>query len=201
MEAAEHESETEDVELSTETQVGQKRKRTDREKDLEADVKADSDVPKSLDLRWLVRKLNYEIKTEIKFHPHTFSKRTFIFKWMAAVCLQLDNKILEKYYLNTFLRSLIREKLIMDSNFARMRSRKHDPKRQNSEKQIEQRKKQAKFRLLLQHLFDLIKGIVGNEAYALAYAKIYKELTHIRSERKKRRAQAVSNLVFYFCFD
>ncbi len=64
-----------------------------------------------LNTEWLIKKIIKEAKYELVKKPNETIKRTYIFKWIAAITLDLGKEKL-KDYLNLIIPSLQRETLL-----------------------------------------------------------------------------------------
>jgi len=119
-----------------------------------------------LTLNWLTNKLIFEVKYELKSNSNLTKKRICVFKWMAAIAVELGSERLENY-LPKFLPALCREDII---------ATKAD---NNEENEVS---------ILTKQVIQLIKNIVGSEKFTDYYNKARTKLTLKRLERKKNKA-------------
>ncbi|KAM9389678.1 small subunit processome component 20 homolog [Phaethornis superciliosus] len=120
-------------------------------------------------LLWLMKKLSLMAKREAAYSPKVPLKRSCIFKFLGAVSVDLGKDQI-KPYLPTILTPLYRE---LNSNYA-----EQDPTLKN----------------LSQEIIELLKKLVGLEAFSLAFSSVQKLANQKRAMRKKQRAlQTVAN--------
>ncbi len=126
----------------------------------------------SLILNWMTNKLMFEVKYELKTNPNLTKKRICVFKWIAAVAVELGSQRLETYLPN-FLPPLCREDITTTKG-------EHNLTDEENELSI-----------LTKQVIQLIKNIVGSEKFTDYYAEARTKLTLKRLERKKNRALEV----------
>uniref|UniRef100_A0A663MTT8 UTP20 small subunit processome component n=1 Tax=Athene cunicularia TaxID=194338 RepID=A0A663MTT8_ATHCN len=120
-------------------------------------------------LPWLMKKLSLMAKREAAYSPKVPLKRSCIFKFLGAISVDLGKDRI-KPYLPTILTPLFRE---MNSTYA-----EQDPTLKN----------------LSQEIIELLKKLVGLEAFSLAFSSVQKQAHQKRAMRKKQRAlQTVAN--------
>ncbi|KAM9293238.1 small subunit processome component 20 homolog isoform 2-T2 [Morus bassanus] len=120
-------------------------------------------------LLWLMKKLSLMAKREAAYSPKVPLKRSCIFKFLGAISVDLGKDRI-KPYLPTILTPLYRE---LNSTYA-----EQDPTLKN----------------LSQEIIELLKKLVGLEAFSLAFSSVQKQANQKRALRKKQRAlQAVAN--------
>uniref|UniRef100_A0A8C0AVP8 UTP20 small subunit processome component n=1 Tax=Buteo japonicus TaxID=224669 RepID=A0A8C0AVP8_9AVES len=120
-------------------------------------------------LLWLMKKLSLMAKREAAYSPKVPLKRSCIFKFLGAVSVDLGKDRI-KPYLPTILTPLYRE---LNSTYA-----EQDPTLKN----------------LSQEIIELLKKLVGLEAFSLAFSSVQKQANRKRAMRKKQRAlQTVAN--------
>ncbi|OXB75402.1 UNVERIFIED_CONTAM: hypothetical protein H355_010604 [Colinus virginianus] len=120
-------------------------------------------------LIWLMKKLSLMAKREAAYSPKVPLKRSCIFKFLGAISVDLGKDRIEPY-LPTVLTPLYRE---LNSTYA-----EQDPTLKN----------------LSQEIIELLKKLVGLEAFSLAFSSVQKQANQKRAMRKKQRAlQAVAN--------
>lgn len=120
-------------------------------------------------LLWLMKKLSVMGKREAAYSPKVPLKRSCIFKFLGAISVDLGQDRI-KPYLPTILTPLYRE---LNSNYA-----EQDPTLKN----------------LSQEIIELLKKLVGLEAFSLAFSSVQKQANQKRAMRKKQRAlQTVAN--------
>jgi U3 small nucleolar RNA-associated protein 20 len=126
----------------------------------------------TLTLKWMTNKLMFEVKYELKTNPNLTKKRICVFKWMAAVAVELGSERLETYLPN-FLPPLCREDIT---------GTKAEHNLTNEENELS---------ILTKQVIQLIKNIVGSEKFTHYYTEARTKLTLKRLERKKNRALEV----------
>ncbi|XP_064596875.1 small subunit processome component 20 homolog [Liolophura sinensis] len=147
--------------------VKQKTEKDEIEDTDESSVKGDKSSV--LSLRWLVKKMVREANHETINQPKVTIKRKNVFKWLAAVSLDLGEPILSGI-LPLMLPPLIRE---------------------SSEKT---NSTDTALKSLALEVLELIKGIVGVEIFTQLYTKVQRVLQERRISRKRQRAEeAVTN--------
>ncbi|XP_074650347.1 small subunit processome component 20 homolog [Tubulanus polymorphus] len=114
-------------------------------------------------LRWLIKMMCKEATFEGAQNQLTTVKRTLAFKFLGAIATQLDKEKLS-YYLKFMLPPVCRAAT------------------DNSSISDEALK------LLAQEVLEVMKGIVGVEAFTKMYATVYKTMGEKREERKRKRA-------------
>ncbi|XP_074683053.1 small subunit processome component 20 homolog isoform X1 [Strix aluco] len=120
-------------------------------------------------LLWLMKKLSLMAKREAAYSPKVPLKRSCIFKFLGAISVDLGKDRI-KPYLPTILTPLYRE---LNSTYA-----EQDPTLKN----------------LSQEIIELLKKLVGLEAFSLAFSSVQKQAHQKRAMRKKQRAlQTVAN--------
>ncbi|XP_047917180.2 small subunit processome component 20 homolog [Anser cygnoides] len=120
-------------------------------------------------LVWLMKKLALMAKREAAYSPKVPLKRSCIFKFLGAISVDLGKDRI-KPYLPTILTPLYRE---LNSTYA-----EQDPTLKN----------------LSQEIIELLKKLVGLEAFSLAFSSVQKQANQKRAMRKKQRAlQTVAN--------
>uniref|UniRef100_A0A672UNL4 UTP20 small subunit processome component n=1 Tax=Strigops habroptila TaxID=2489341 RepID=A0A672UNL4_STRHB len=120
-------------------------------------------------LLWLMKKLSLIAKREAAYSPKVPLKRSCIFKFLGAISVDLGKDRI-KPYLPTVLTPLYRE---LNSTYA-----EQDPTLKN----------------LSQEIIELLKKLVGLEAFSLAFSSVQKQANQKRAMRKKQRAlQTVAN--------
>uniref|UniRef100_A0A8D0EWH1 UTP20 small subunit processome component n=1 Tax=Strix occidentalis caurina TaxID=311401 RepID=A0A8D0EWH1_STROC len=120
-------------------------------------------------LLWLMKKLALMAKREAAYSPKVPLKRSCIFKFLGAISVDLGKDRI-KPYLPTILTPLYRE---LNSTYA-----EQDPTLKN----------------LSQEIIELLKKLVGLEAFSLAFSSVQKQAHQKRAMRKKQRAlQTVAN--------
>ncbi|NXL92133.1 UTP20 protein, partial [Alectura lathami] len=120
-------------------------------------------------LIWLMKKLSLMAKREAAYSPKIPLKRSCIFKFLGAIAVDLGKERI-KPYLPTVLTPLYRE---LNSTYA-----EQDPTLKN----------------LSQEIIELLKKLVGLEAFSLAFSSVQKQANQKRAMRKKQRAlQTVAN--------
>lgn len=120
-------------------------------------------------LIWLMKKLSLMAKREAAYSPKIPLKRSCIFKFLGAISVDLGKDRIRPY-LPTVLTPLYRE---LNSTYA-----EQDPTLKN----------------LSQEIIELLKKLVGLEAFSLAFSSVQKQANQKRAMRKKQRAlQAVAN--------
>ncbi|XP_074127468.1 small subunit processome component 20 homolog [Sminthopsis crassicaudata] len=120
-------------------------------------------------LFWLIHKLSVMAKREAAYSPKNPLKRTCIFKFLGALALDLGpDKV--RPFLPMILAPLFRE---LNSTYA-----EQDPSLKN----------------LSQEILELLKKMVGLEAFSLAFASVQKRARDKRALRLRRKAmQFVTN--------
>ncbi|XP_043821455.1 small subunit processome component 20 homolog [Dromiciops gliroides] len=120
-------------------------------------------------LYWLIHKLSIMAKREAAYSPKNPLKRTCVFKFLGALALDLGpDKV--RPFLPMILAPLFRE---LNSTYS-----EQDPSLKN----------------LSQEILELLKKMVGLEAFSLAFASVQKRAREKRALRIKRKAmQFVTN--------
>uniref|UniRef100_A0A8C3GEN4 UTP20 small subunit processome component n=1 Tax=Cairina moschata TaxID=8855 RepID=A0A8C3GEN4_CAIMO len=119
-------------------------------------------------LMWLMKKLSLMAKREAAYSPKVPLKRSCIFKFLGAISVDLGKERIQPY-LPTILAPLYRE---LNSTYA-----EQDPTLKN----------------LSQEIIELLKKLVGLEAFSLAFSSVQKQANQKRAMRKKQRALQVTN--------
>ncbi|KZS08061.1 Small subunit processome component 20 [Daphnia magna] len=133
------------------------------------DAEADTKI-KAPSLPWLTGKLRREINAEVVLHPTTPTKRLAVFKWMAAVAVDL-NQVAGKEGLANVLKFFV-SPLTRDIND------------DGSPKEVKD---------LAQEVSELIKGLVGTEVYSEAVVAANRILAVRRRDRQAiRKADSVT---------
>ncbi|XP_053937766.1 small subunit processome component 20 homolog [Cuculus canorus] len=166
------ESKEAEGELSCEMEE-QEASEDEEEKDVSAQVDGEREETEEkgqpATLQWLMKKLSVMAKREAAYSPKVPLKRSCIFKFLGAISVDLGNDRI-KPYLPTILTPLYRE---LNSTYA-----EQDPTLKN----------------LAQEIIDLLKKLVGLEAFSLAFSSVQKQANQKRAMRKKQRAlQTVAN--------
>jgi len=126
----------------------------------------DADGTHQLNTEWLIKKIVKEAKYELVKKPNETIKRTYIFKWLAAVAMDLSKEKLCEH-LNLMMPILQRESLI--------------------EKPVDVRFDELK--KLAQDVLEFIKGIIGVEKFSLMYSKSQIRRMEHKEERKRKMVQ------------
>uniref|UniRef100_A0A803XPU0 UTP20 small subunit processome component n=1 Tax=Meleagris gallopavo TaxID=9103 RepID=A0A803XPU0_MELGA len=144
----------------------------EEEKDISAKGEGEEDTEEKgrpATLIWLMKKLSLMAKREAAYSPKIPLKRSCIFKFLGAISVDLGKDRI-KPYLPTVLTPLYRE---LNSTYA-----EQDPTLKN----------------LSQEIIELLKKLVGLEAFSLAFSSVQKQANQKRAMRKKQRAlQTVAN--------
>uniref|UniRef100_A0A8B9S342 UTP20 small subunit processome component n=1 Tax=Apteryx owenii TaxID=8824 RepID=A0A8B9S342_APTOW len=120
-------------------------------------------------LLWVMKKLSLMAKREAAYFPKIPLKRSCVFKFLGAISVDLGKDRI-KPYLPTILTPLYRE---LNSTYA-----EQDPTLKN----------------LSQEIIELLKKLVGLEAFSVAFSSVQKQANQKRAIRKKQRAlQVVAN--------
>ncbi|KAJ7422794.1 Small subunit processome component 20 like protein [Pitangus sulphuratus] len=155
------------------------------EKDISAQGEDTQEKGHPATLLWLMKKLSVMAKREAAYSPKVPLKgtsyrgccelvlkqglRSCIFKFLGAISVDLGKDRIRPY-LPTILTPLYRE---LNSNYA-----EQDPTLKN----------------LSQEIIELLKKLVGLEAFSLAFSSVQKQANQKRAMRKKQRAlQTVAN--------
>ena len=126
------------------------------------DDDVDDEVNHDINLEWLIKKITKEAKYELVNKPKEFTKRTLIFKLLAAIAIDLDKQEL-KLYLNLIIPNLQREISIEQSD--------------------------QSLKCLAQEVLDLIKQIVGVEEFTYIYSTASMRRQENKEVRKRKMAQ------------
>ncbi|NXC50218.1 UTP20 protein, partial [Penelope pileata] len=145
----------------------------EEEKDISAQGEGEEEDTEEKDrpatLLWLMKKLSLMAKREAAYSPKIPLKRSCIFKFLGAISVDLGKDRINPY-LPTILTPLYRE---LNSTYA-----EQDPTLKN----------------LSQEIIELLKKLVGLEAFSLAFSSVQKQANQKRAMRKKQRAlQNVAN--------
>ncbi|CAH1799075.1 unnamed protein product [Owenia fusiformis] len=142
--------------------------KTDNVKDIDDVTKENgSDATKAtLNIHWLIRRLNREAKFEAATDQKSTLKRSSVFKWTAAVGLELGSIHLPPC-LHLMLPALQRE--VGDNSTT----------------------SDADLKSLANEVLELFKGIVGVEVFTQAYANVQKDRSLKKEERKRHQAMEV----------
>ncbi len=127
----------------------------------------DAEGTHDLNTDWLIKKVIKEAKYELVKKPNETIKRTYIFKWLAAVAMDLGKEKLREH-LNLMIPILQRESLIEKSEDARFESLKR----------------------LAQEVLEFIKSTIGVEEFSLIYSKSQMRRMEHKEERKRKLVQA-----------
>ncbi|XP_044533441.1 small subunit processome component 20 homolog [Gracilinanus agilis] len=150
--------------------AGQAREASDDENEAaEEKVGAEEDQGRPANLFWLIHKLSIMAKREAAYSPKNPLKRTCVFKFLGALAIDLGpDKV--RPFLPMILAPLFRE---LNSTYS-----EQDPSLKN----------------LSQEILELLKKMVGLEAFSLAFASVQKRAREKRALRIKRKAlQFVTN--------
>ncbi|XP_051857734.1 small subunit processome component 20 homolog isoform X2 [Antechinus flavipes] len=130
---------------------------------------AEEELGRPANLFWLIHKLSVMAKREAAYSPKNPLKRTCIFKFLGALALDLGpDKV--RPFLPMILAPLFRE---LNSTYS-----EQDPSLKN----------------LSQEILELLKKMVGLEAFSLAFASVQKRARDKRALRLRRKAmQFVTN--------
>ncbi|KAM8982078.1 small subunit processome component 20 homolog [Sarcophilus harrisii] len=130
---------------------------------------AEEELGRPANLFWLIHKLSVMAKREAAYSPKNPLKRTCVFKFLGALALDLGpDKV--RPFLPMILAPLFRE---LNSTYA-----EQDPSLKN----------------LSQEILELLKKMVGLEAFSLAFASVQKRARDKRALRLQRKAmQFVTN--------
>ncbi|XP_068951330.1 small subunit processome component 20 homolog [Petaurus breviceps papuanus] len=130
---------------------------------------AEAEQGRPANLFWLIHKLSIMAKREAAYSPKNPLKRTCIFKFLGALAIDLGpDKV--RPFLPMILAPLFRE---LNSTYS-----EQDPSLKN----------------LSQEILELLKKMVGLEAFSLAFASVQKRAREKRALRIKRKAlQFVTN--------
>jgi len=129
----------------------------------------DAEGTHDLNTDWLIKKVIKEAKYELVKKPNETIKRTYIFKWLAAVAMDLGKEKLREH-LNLMIPILQRESLIEKSEDARFESLKR----------------------LAQEVLEFIKSTIGVEEFSLIYSKSQMRRMEHKEERKRKLVQAAA---------
>ena len=141
-------------------------------------IQSSLESPKSSTFKWLLNKLIFEVKYEIKEMSHKNLKRICVFKWMAVVAVELGSDRLDRYMAN-FLPLLCREETTAETP--------------NEDNQL---------LVLTKQVLQLLKNMVGSERFAEFYSKAKADISLKRIERKKKSAvQVLIAIILSFRFD
>ncbi|XP_061192168.1 small subunit processome component 20 homolog [Saccostrea echinata] len=144
---------------------------TDRESSNDSVEKENSGTKdkKCLSLQWLIKKMIREANHEAVNQPKTTIKRSSVFKWVAAVSMDLGPQLLPSV-VPVMMPALQRE------------TNENNPNTDSSLKR------------LAQEVLDILKKILGVETYTQLFAKTHKEQFDRKETRKRKDAvEAVSN--------
>ena len=131
----------------------------------EKNEQQDNEEPsnKGLNLKWLIKILIKEVKYEVTNDPSKTNKRSWVFKWIAAIALELGKEKIQDYLL-MFLKPICRE-------FAMKSKKDGDP-----------------LGLLCKQILDILKDLIGDDKFTMHYTKARDEMTNKKIDRKKKRA-------------
>ena len=134
---------------------------------------------RKVSLRWLINKLLFEVKFEVKSSPENYQKRSLLAKWIAAVVFALYGEEKRRKdrvvkYLPSLLPPLCREDLSTS----------------NEGETADASVKKAKEELASLHrqVHEMLKSRLGAQLYHDYYNQVRNEITHRKLERKKSRA-------------
>ncbi|XP_071445858.1 small subunit processome component 20 homolog [Hetaerina americana] len=133
----------------------------------------------TLCLSWMFRKMRVAVNTEVARTPNQTAVRCAVFKWLAAVTLELSS---EPDNLQGHLRQIL-EPVIREIEYKPQQG--GEPKKSKERKEL---------RRLAYEVSELIKEKAGMEAYATAVSAIERRLRARRVERKRIRAQEAVNM-------
>ncbi|XP_056016221.1 small subunit processome component 20 homolog [Ostrea edulis] len=144
---------------------------SDKESSKDSAEAANSDLKnqKCLSLRWLIKKMIREANHEAVNQPKSTIKRCSVFKWVAAVSMDLGSTVLPSV-VPIMMPALQRE------------TNENNP---NTESALKG---------LAQEVLDILKKMLGIETYTQLFAKTHKEQFNRKETRKRKEAvEAVSN--------
>ncbi|XP_034333284.2 small subunit processome component 20 homolog [Magallana gigas] len=128
-----------------------------------------SEGKKCLSLRWLVKKMVREANHEAVNQPKTTIKRSSVFKWIAALSMDLGPTLLPSVV------PIVMPALQRETN-------ENNPNTDSALKS------------LAQEVLDIMRKILGVETYTQLFAKTHKEQYDRKESRKRKDAvEAVSN--------
>lgn len=119
-------------------------------------------VKHDINLTWLIKKVLKEAKYELVNQNKQFIKRSYIFKWLAAVANDLGKDDI-KQYLDLIIPPIQRELVIPDTD--------------------------EKLKILAKEVLDFLKQLVGMDDFGDIYSKVVKQRNENRIERKRKAAQ------------
>lgn len=123
----------------------------------------------SKDFVYLIKRISREANIEVVKNPKTTIKRTFLFKFIAAIVLDMDKETLENN-LTKFLTPLCRE-VTENSHHADLTLKN-----------------------LAQEVLDMISGVAGIQLFTEVYSKVHNFIIQRRTKRKQETAaEAITN--------
>jgi len=125
-------------------------------------IEKDAELKHDLNLMWLIKKVVKEAKYELVHKTKETTKRTFIFKWLAAVALDLGKDDIANY-LHVIVPPLQREVIVSETD-------------ENLKK-------------LAQDVLEFIKQTVGVEDFSDVYSKMKARRVENTEERRRKQAQ------------
>ena len=131
----------------------------------EDEVDENEQLKHDLSVSWLIKKVTREANYELVNKPKETIKRTFIFKWLAAVALELagGDKQLLVDHLHLMVPCVQRELVVGETDEALKR--------------------------LAHEVLELIKQTVGMDEYTRVYSLTTKRRADTREQRKRKLAQ------------
>jgi U3 small nucleolar RNA-associated protein 20 len=142
--------------------------RLDTDPDLENVLPKSEEKTNEASLSWIVRRLGREAKMEAANNPKVTIKRSSVFKWLAAVAIELGQKRLPEY-ISIMLQPVVRELTSQTPN------------------------QDAELRTLCQEVVDLMKKTVGVEIFTRHYSALHKQSSEKKIDRKRQRDIEVVN--------
>ncbi|RWS30941.1 small subunit processome component 20-like protein, partial [Leptotrombidium deliense] len=118
-----------------------------------------------MNIKWLISRMVREVRREVSENEKCYTKRTLIFKWIAATVLELNSEQLSSS-LEVLLMPLCREV---------------------SSKRNENEKVDSSLINLVEDVLKVIRGAVGKDTFNNKYAKIISIQNRRRMHRKSQR--------------
>ncbi|XP_022238550.1 small subunit processome component 20 homolog [Limulus polyphemus] len=146
-------------------------KQKDDEEQDEDSIENEKVVHKSVivSLRWLIRRVTREAKMEVANNPTITLKRSCVFKWLAAISVDMTQEELTRW-LPLMLPSLCRE--LSDNSLQTV----------------------PELKTLAQEVVELMRGVVGVEIFTREYAQVQSFIVQKRTKRKREKTlEAVVN--------